>query len=112
MTYVEWRKSGEWSPNVAVEANWMKLAAYLNKEWSKQYAWSVYHSKFMRMKKIWCLYVKLKGLRHSAETGIGWDENKRCFLTDDSQWNNLQLVSVHFSCSKSATTLFELDFFS
>ncbi|XP_027093564.2 uncharacterized protein [Coffea arabica] len=91
MTFVEWKRSGEWNPNVSSEANWMKLAAHLNSQWGKQYAWSVYHSKFGREKRIWHAFAKLKGLRQSAETGIGWDENRRCFLAEESQWNNLCL---------------------
>ena len=96
MTFVEWKRSGEWNPNVSSEANWMKLAAHLNSQWGKQYTWSVYHSKFEREKRIWRAFAKLKGLRQSAEIGIGWDENRRCFLAEESQWNNLYLVFFPF----------------
>ena len=72
MTYVEWKKSGEWNPNIASKANWMKLASYLNCTWEKQYSWTVYHSKFTRLKKIWRAFAKLKGLQLSSKTSIGW----------------------------------------
>ncbi|XP_071936838.1 uncharacterized protein [Coffea arabica] len=94
MTYVEWKKSGEWNPNIYTEANWMKLAAHLNSSWGKQYMWTVYHSKYTRLRRIWHAFAKLKGLRLSAETGIGWDENRRCFMADESQWRNLQMDAV------------------
>ena len=41
MTYVDWKKkSKEWNPNIASEANWLKRAAHLNSAWvawGKQY---------------------------------------------------------------------------
>nr|XP_027062350.1 uncharacterized protein LOC113688749 [Coffea arabica] len=101
MTFVEWKRSGEWNPNVASEANWMKLAAHLNAAWGKQYAWTVYHSKLARLKKIWRCFAKLKGLRQTSETGIGWDENRRCFLGEPSQWNNLCLENKDYGYFRS-----------
>ena len=67
-------------------------AAHLNSTWGKQYAWTVYHSKYARLKKIWRAFAKLKGLRQTFETDIGWNENRMCFLAEESQWNNLQMV--------------------
>ena len=108
MTYVEWKKSGEWNPNIYTEANWMKLAAHLNSSWGKQYMWTVYHSKYTRLKRIWRAFAKLKGLRLSAETGIGWDENRRCFMADESQWRNLQMVIYHPNQVKILATEFHV----
>lgn len=99
LEYVDWKKTGKWDRNAQSESNWMRFGNHLNNLFGRSYVWGVYYSKLQRLRKIWRAYAKLKGKKGSAETGIGWDDDVKCFLADDQQWNNLVLENkdyVHF----------------
>ena len=97
-TYVEWHKNGRWEATRTTFANHTAMAAYLTQELGVICTGTQSQSKFYRVVDKWRLFTHLRGDSAKAETGIGWDEEHRCFVAGKEQWGYLYKVC----CSTSA----------
>ncbi|XP_071918566.1 uncharacterized protein [Coffea arabica] len=70
-------------------ANHTAMAAYLTQELGVICTGTQSQSKFYRVVDKWRLFTHLRGDSAKAETGIGWDEEHRCFVAGKEQWGYL-----------------------